>query len=254
MEYHNPTLRVIRILEQIDANPAGTSLTELSGNLDLPKGTISPILKTLAATGYILWKNSRYTIGPRAFELGLGFAGENDAISLIRRQMRDIVAEVGELCQMGVLSNLDVLYILKETPNTPISVISEVGRKVPAHVTGLGKALLSGKADGELRALYADYPLTAYTKNSITDLDVLLRQIREARRTGVAYECEESKADVECVAVPLVLDGAVKAAISVTVPKFRYDAEKRRQIAEVLLQKKKLIETVSCVQNYHLEI
>ena len=58
----------------------------------------------------------------------------------------------------------------------------------------------------------------------------------------------------ECVAVPLVLDGAVKAAISVTVPKFRYDAEKRRQIAEVLLQKKKLIETVSCVQNYHLEI
>ena len=61
MEYHNPTLRVIRILEQIDANPAGTSLTELSGNLDLPKGTISPILKTLAATGYVLWKNSRCT-------------------------------------------------------------------------------------------------------------------------------------------------------------------------------------------------
>jgi len=254
MEYHNPTLRVLRILELIDANPGGISLTEVSDTLGLPKGTISPILKTLVATGYIRWRNNLYTTGPRTFELGLSFASDNDAISLIRREMREIVSAVGELCQMGVLSGLDVLYILKETPNTPIAVISEVGRKVPAHVTGLGKALLTGREDDELQRLYADRPLVAYTENSITDVRILLEQIREARRTGLAYECEESKADVECVAVPLVLDGTVKAALSVTVPKFRFDAEKRGQIADVLLEKKKLIENISRIQNYHLEI
>lgn len=47
MEYHNPTLRVLRILELIDANSGGLSLTEIANLLDLPKGTISPILKTL---------------------------------------------------------------------------------------------------------------------------------------------------------------------------------------------------------------
>ena len=48
MEYHNPTLRVLRILELIDANSGGLSLSEIANLLDLPKGTISPILKTLA--------------------------------------------------------------------------------------------------------------------------------------------------------------------------------------------------------------
>ena len=52
MEYHNPTLRVLRILELIDANSGGLSLSEIANLLDLPKGTISPILKTLAATNY----------------------------------------------------------------------------------------------------------------------------------------------------------------------------------------------------------
>ena len=54
MEYHNPTLRVLRILELIDANSGGLSLSEISNLLDLPKGTISPILKTLAATNYFV--------------------------------------------------------------------------------------------------------------------------------------------------------------------------------------------------------
>ena len=54
MEYHNPTLRVLRILELIDANSGGLSLSEIANLLDLPKGTISPILKTLAATNYVV--------------------------------------------------------------------------------------------------------------------------------------------------------------------------------------------------------
>lgn len=63
MEYHNPTLRVLRILELIDAHSGGLSLSEISNLLTLPKGTISPILKTLAATNYIVADGSLYKIG-----------------------------------------------------------------------------------------------------------------------------------------------------------------------------------------------
>ena len=74
MEYHNPTLRVLRILELIDANSGGLSLSEIANLLDLPKGTISPILKTLAATNYVMTDGSLYKIGPHTFELGLSYA------------------------------------------------------------------------------------------------------------------------------------------------------------------------------------
>ena len=50
MEYHNPTLRVLRILELIDANSGGLSLSEIANLLDLPKSTIPSILKPLGAT------------------------------------------------------------------------------------------------------------------------------------------------------------------------------------------------------------
>ena len=70
MEYHNPTLRVLRILELIDANSGGLSLTEIANLLDLPKGTISPILKTLAATNYVVTDGSLYKIVPMPLNWG----------------------------------------------------------------------------------------------------------------------------------------------------------------------------------------
>jgi IclR family KDG regulon transcriptional repressor len=254
MEYHHPTVRVLRILELIDANPTGISLHQISQTLELPKGTISPILKTLAACGYICRENGTYSIGPKSFELGLGFAVNNDVLALIRKEMRNVAVTVGELCQMGVLSGLDVRYLLKETSNAPISVISEVGSKIPAHLTGLGKALLTGKTDEELKALYADHPLESYTEHSITEFDVLMEQIREARCTGLAYEKEESRKDVNCLAVPLILDGQVCAALSIAVPKYRYTPEKREQMADALRQAKRRIEESSRIQNLHLTI
>lgn len=100
MEYHNPTLRVLRILELIDANSGGLSLTEIANLLDLPKGTISPILKTLAATNYVVTDGSLYKIGPHTFELGLSYASGQNALSIIRSEMRSIVSQVDEVCQM----------------------------------------------------------------------------------------------------------------------------------------------------------
>lgn len=125
MEYHNPTLRVLRILELIDANSGGLSLSEIANLLDLPKGTISPILKTLAATNYVVTDGSLYKIGPHTFELGLSYASGQNALSIIRSEMRSIVSQVDEVCQMGVLVGQDVHYLLKRkaTPSSPSSAM-----------------------------------------------------------------------------------------------------------------------------------
>ena len=249
MEYHNPTLRVLRILELIDANSSGLSLSEISNLLELPKGTISPILKTLAAANYIVPEGNLYRIGPRAFELGLSYASGQNALSIIRSEMRSIVASVDEICQMGVLVGQDVHYLLKEEGHAIISIISEVGQHLPAHVTGLGKALLSGMTDEEVRRLYEGYRFFPYTPNSIMDIDTLIAVLHDIRSAGIAYENEESTAEICCAAVPLAENGQIRAAISVTIPKFRYTDEKRQQITQLLLEKRHLIEESCRIQN-----
>ena len=153
---------------------------------------------------------------------------------------------------MGILSGTNVHYLLKEDANTVISIISGVGKRLPASVTALGKALLSGKTDEEIRAMYQSYTFVPYTEHSILHIDALLAAVQDVRSTGVAYEIEESTADICCVAVPLTENGCVKAAISVTVPKFRYSKEKEQQIAALLLSKKRLIEEICRIQNCRL--
>lgn len=253
MNYHNPTLRVLRILELIDKCTDGINLSEISASLDLPQGTISPILKTLLAMRYIKQEGKLYKINYRSFELGLSYSSGNNALTLIRRQMREIVAEIGEICQMGVLSGHDVYYLLKENANTFIQINSNVGMRMPAHITGIGKALLSGLSNEEIRAMYDGYDFISYTPHSITDVNVLIEQLEKARKEGFAYENEESTPDICCVAVPLEEDGKVRAAISVTVPKFRYGKEISDDIKKLLKQKKKLIEENCFVQNIHMD-
>lgn len=253
MNYHNPTLRVLKILELIDKSTDGISLSEIAATLEMPQGTISPILKTLLAFHYVRQTGNLYRIDFASFELGLSYSNENNALSFIRRQMREIVSNIGEICQMGVLRGRDVYYLLKENSNTFIQINSNVGMRMPAHITGLGKALLSGLGDGELRKMYEGYEFISYTSSSITDLNVLIRQLRDVRKKGYASENEESTPDICCVAVPLEENGEIRAAISVTVPKFRYSESMKRDIIKLLKQKKKLIEENCFVQNVHMD-
>ena len=253
MEYHNPTLRIIKILELIDKSADGISLSDISAELGLPKGTISPILKTLDACHYIKRSGNLYKIDYRSFELGLRYSSGNNALTIIRRHICELVKQVGETCQMGVLRGRDVYYLLRENADTIIQINSNVGTSMPAHITGLGKALLSGLSDDEIRTLYDGYEFINYTPNSITSVDELIKEVNEVRKNGFAFEKEESTPDIFCIAIPLEEDGSVRGAISVTIPKYRYSEEAREIIENMLVQCKKLIEENCYVQNMHMD-
>ena len=254
MELHKTTVRVLKILKLIDESQvSGISQGDISRKLTIPKGTLFPILKTLVKTDYVV-QNSEglYFIGPSSFELGLSFGSNEDTLSMIQEKMRKIVQQTNEICQMGVLQGLNVLYLLKESPQSVISIISNVGDRIPAHVSGLGKALLSGKTDEELDTLYKSYDFKKYTPNSINNFDELKKQIFFIRKNAISFDNEESKQSVCCIAVPLIIDGNIKAALSVTVPKYRLTEEKVAEIEHILKKNKKLIEDICSVQNYHM--
>ncbi len=253
MEFHNPTLRVIRILELVDKSIDGISLSEISDVLELPKGTISPILKTLSAHNYIKQDGNLYKTDYRMFELGLRYSSGNNALKIIRKHICELVEQVGEICQMGVLRGTDVYYLLRENADTVIQINSNVGISLPAHITGLGKAMLSGLRDDEIRALYDGYKFVAYTPKSIMDVETLIQEVKKVRKTGFAFESEESTPDICCIAIPLEEGGKVKSAISVTIPKYRFSETTRKNIEKLLAQKKKLIEETCFVQNMHME-
>ena len=249
---HRATARVLDILESLSGSEEGLTLTELSQALDAPKSSLFPIVHTLEERRYLRQDDGtgRYTMGPRALVLGAAFSADR-GLAPITQVMKEMASKCQETCQLGILDQGRVLYVAREDSPQPIRLISWVGTRLPANATAVGKALLSGLTDEEVRALYAG-GLPRLTERTITDVETLLAQLGAVRRGELAMEREESTDQLACWAVPLRRKGAVFAALSISVPLFRCREEKIELVRRSLRAAQAEIEKLAETQNFGL--
>ena len=231
---HQPTERVLGVLKLITEAPGGKRLADFSRELDIPKTTLLPILSTLCQRHYLYQDDmGRYFADKALYSMGAAFSGCFPILGYIHSQLSKLVDILGETCYFGVLEDGMVLYLEKVESPQPLRMLTAAGRKLPAYATSLGKMLLAGKTEEELRALYPEglEPLTEYT---VTDFSVLAQQTAQALAGGYAWELEESTRHIRCFAVPIYKRSKIIAAISVAIPLFRYEQEQQERILQVL--------------------
>lgn len=232
---HQPTLRVLEILELVARSGGPLRLTDFSRELDIPKSTLLPILQTLCQKRY-LFQDERglYGAGTALFSMGSTFSGCFPLLDYVNQQLDILVQALQETCYFGALEHSEVLYLSKKDSSQPLRVLTGTGRRMLAYATSLGKAMLMDCTESELRQLYPN-GLTALTANTITDFPALAQQLAQARADGYAWEVEESTEHVRCFAAPIRKHGNIIAAISVAIPMFRYEEEQRPVIVAALL-------------------
>jgi DNA-binding IclR family transcriptional regulator len=248
---HQPTLRVLQVLQSIAAEGQGKRLTELSRELDIPKSTLLPILQTLCQQQFLTQDDAgRYGAGTSLFSLGAAFNSKFPILPYVHQRLEGLVRELGETCYFGVLDEGQVLYLEKADSPQPLRMLTTVGHRLPAYATGLGKALLMESDLPQLSALYptALMPLTEHT---ITDLSALHAQLKQARQDGYTWESEESTPHVRCFAVPVRKHGAIVAAISMTIPLFRYEESQKERILDALTETSRHIQLTIEKTNAH---
>ena len=231
---HRSTYRVLKIFELLSATSEGMSLTGLAQRLEIPKGSLHPILKTMQAMNFIRMNdNGNYTIGQAAYFAGSSYTKNSDLLQEIDYVLKNLSSAVNQTAYFSVLSGGEVLYLLEERVPTPITIQAKRGYKYPAYATGIGKALLSGKTEKDIKTLYPEglYKLTEYT---IDDFDTLFSQMEETQKSGYSFEKEESNKDVQCIAVPVKYKENVIAGMSVAVPVFYYSEEFEKRAMEEL--------------------
>ena len=240
---HKPTLRVLDILKYLSIQPDGLTLTEISEKMKSPKSTIVPILHTMTENNFIEYDDAlrKYSIGINTYVTGNTYLQNHSMIDIIQNEMYNIVKQCNEICQLGILEGKEVLYIAKVDSPNPIRLISSIGSRLPAYATSLGKSLLSLCTLDELKRLYPD-GLKPLTKDTIISIDKLYDQLQIVKKTSIAIECSETHPDISCISTPLIKGNKVIAAVSVSIPNFRYNDEKRQQISNILLESKKRLE------------
>lgn len=230
--------RAFDILELFLDRPS-LSVPEIIERLGLPRTSVHELINTLTERDYLIptpGQPTRYRLGIRLFQLGNVFAEQLDLVQEAREIARKVAAECDETVHVAVLDGADVVYIAKVDSTHSVRMVSAVGRRLPAHCTGVGKALLSGLSADALDARCPrDRELPGMTPRSITSPARLRARLEEIRESGLSYdECESNDA-VYCVAAP-VYDhtGGMVAAMSISVPSIRWNAERRDAWGELI--------------------
>ena len=240
---HNPTLRVTEVLNLLSKNPSPMRLSDISRELNMPKSTLLPILQTLVSCQYVSKDGAdRYFPGFALLALGTSAKTAYGPSDFIREHLKTLVDQFRETCYYGVPEEGDVLYLEKIDSPQPLRMLTEIGRRLPAYATGLGKALLLDKTREQLNALYPDgmKPLTEHT---ITDPEILFRQLQEAKHLGYTWEAEESTQHIRCFASPVRQNGRIVGAVSIAIPLFRYREEDSEKITKALKETAAAIES-----------
>jgi IclR family transcriptional regulator, KDG regulon repressor len=231
--------RGLEILERVGAVERPPSAAELARSLELPRTTVHELLRTLVSLHYLDEVGGaprRYRLGIKPFELGNVYAAGLDLAREGRRAAERVAAECQETVHVAIRDGADVIYVAKVDSTHPVRMVSATGRRLPAHVTAVGKMLLSAVPDNELEALYPDEgDLPGLTPHSIRSREELRRALEDVRRDRVAWDECESNAAINCVAAPIHDDGgAMVAAMSISVPTVRWSAAHASRYAELV--------------------
>ena len=226
--------RALQLLEQLADAGGSLRLAELEAATGLPLPTVHRLLRSLAHNGYVRQDPARrYTLGPRLIRLGES-AGRQLG-SWAKPRLAELVAEIGETANMALLEGDTVVYVAQVPSAHSMRMFTEVGRRVDAHCTGVGKALLSQLSDRQVLELLGRTGMPAQTTRTLTDPSALLAEIGEVRDRGWAMDDAEQEEGVCCVAVP-VAGAPTHTALSISGPSGRITVERVAQIAPILLR------------------
>jgi DNA-binding IclR family transcriptional regulator len=211
--------RALAILEATAGRPAGLTNSDLSRRLGLPKSSASYILRTLVRRGYLRRdpESGRYRLGLKILSLGRDVLAGLDLGAVALPALRALVERTELTAHLAVLDHGEAVYVEKVDAPGFIKMDTWVGRRMRAHSTAVGKALVANLAKGDLAALVERHGLERRTRRTIVTLQGLHAQLEQVRAQGYAVDDEENNPGARCVAVP-VFDGLgeVQAAVGLS--------------------------------------
>ena len=228
--------RTLEVLEVLAASGRHT-LGELARRLEIPKSSLHGILRTMTRRGWVETDptGTRFGLGLRALQVGSAYLDADDVVSLLDDVLDRLAAEFGETVHLGRLDGAHVVYVAKRESVHPLRLYSAIGRRLPAHATALGKALLAGRPRKEVDAALPD-PLPRLTSSTIVDRAALHRELAAIRERGYAVDREENTDGIVCVARAVPVRTPPTDAISLSIPASRVGPDTAARVAVALAE------------------
>ncbi|MEV4642379.1 IclR family transcriptional regulator [Actinoplanes sp. NPDC049548] len=238
--------RTVKILETLAASPTRLTLSQLQERTGYPRSSLHALVRTLRELKWVETDEggSAFGVGPHALLSGTAYLDRDPALMYAYEALEDLRAELGYTIHYARRDDAHVLYLASRESRDSVHVVSRVGRRLPAHMTALGQALLADLTTDEVKALLPS-TLESYTPNTITDLDALLTELDAVRQRRWAFEREQGTEGVACVAATVDYRIPATDAISCSMPaRLAKGAELKRVAAALTARTQALAATL----------
>lgn len=230
-----PGLRLFALLEALCALGRPGTLAELAQATGWPRPSVHRLLAQLEGAGWVAREpdGRRFAPAPRLQALAEAALGASAPQGVRRAVLRQLVADIGESCNLTALSGAEVIYLDREETAFPLRMELRPGTRVPLHCSASGKLFLAHLEAAERTALLASLPLVRYTAHTLTERAALDAELARVRRQGYALDAEEYVEGLVCaaVAVPLAGRRGVRCAVALQAPVARMSLQ--QAIAQV---------------------
>jgi IclR family pca regulon transcriptional regulator len=221
VETHGPDFleslaRGLRVITAFNAAPRPMTLSEVAKIADLPRATARRTLHTLQSLAYVSGDGKLFALTSRVLTLASAYLSSNQVSAVLQPALDRIAGQVQEVCSAAILDGVDAVFIARATPTRVFLTGLEIGYRLPAFCTSVGRALLSGFGDKQLAEFINGIEAKAMTPNTIVSKTKLKAIIANDRRQGYAIVDQEAEPGFRSIAVPIRrYDGAVVAAINI---------------------------------------
>jgi len=225
-----PTVQVIErlfaLMDVLASREDPISLKEISDKTGLHPSTTHRILNDLTIGRYVDRPEAgSYRLGMRLLELGNLVKARLNVRDAAMTPMRELHKHIQQPVNLSIRQGDEIVYVERAfSERSGMQVVRAIGGRAPLHLTSVGKLFLSVDDPLKVRSYATRTGLSGHTRNSITQLPVLERELSKVRQYGIARDNEELELGVRCIAAGIYDDqGKLLAGLSISAPADRMD-------------------------------
>lgn len=218
--------RMFTLMDVLAAKDGAATLKEISEKTQLHPSTTHRILNDLVAGRYVDRPEAgQYRLGMRLLELGNLVKARLNVRDAALLPMRELHQLIQQPVNLSVRQADEIVYVERAySERSGMQVVRAIGGRAPLHLTSVGKLFLAADEPNRVRAYATKTGLSGHTKNSITQLPALEKELAKVRQWGYARDNEELELGVRCMAAGIYDDQAkLVAGLSISAPADRLD-------------------------------
>jgi beta-ketoadipate pathway transcriptional regulators, PcaR/PcaU/PobR family len=208
--------RGLRVIQSFGIDRRPMTLSDLSKSTNLPRATVRRILMTLVKSGFVSGDDRLFSLTPRVLLLASAYLRSNQISTVMQPLMDEVAGKAKEVCSLAILDGNEVVFIARSSPARVFSTGLDIGYRLPAFCTSVGRVLLGRLTNEELTKTIEGMKLAAQTQMTLVDKSTVIATIITDRTRGYSLVDREAEEGFRSISVPIRrYDGVVVAAANI---------------------------------------